>query len=202
VYDLGLNIINALWSARSLGKWFHPIDDAVFVIIVLLTLFTYATAAFMYLWALIEAVWVVAIAPATVCFAPFEYTWPTMITWGAYALKTGIKLLGMLLMLAVGTTLATGWAGYFGGLGAAINSYRIYYATVALVEAILFLISLWILPNKAAALIHMAGGGGGPNIDDKGASTTINMAQKTATTMAGGGGGKELGQRIQQKLMS
>jgi hypothetical protein len=201
VYNLGLSIIGSLWNARSWGKWFHPIDDAAFVTIVLLTLVTYAMAAIMYLWALIEAVWVVAIAPMAICFAPFEYTWPTMITWGAYALKTGIKLLGMLLVLAVGTVLATGWASYFGGLGASINSYRVYYATVALIEAFIFLLSLWILPNKAAALIHTTSGGG-PEVNDAGAAMTMQMGQKAATTMVGGGGGKELGRHIRQRLMS
>jgi hypothetical protein len=199
VYNLGLSIIGTLWNDRSWGMWLDPVDDLAFTLIVIATWITWALAALIYLWALIEAIWVVMIAPITLCFAPFEYTWPTMITWGAYALKTGIKLLALLLILAVGITLAGTWAAYINGLGTTLNTNRVYYATVALVESFVFLIAVWILPNKAAAIIHTTSGGG-PTIGDDGAKATVAMVQHAAG--ATGGGGKELGQQIQRRLMS
>jgi hypothetical protein len=176
-------------------------------LIVLATWLTWAISAIIYLWALIEAVWVVMIAPMALCFAPFEYTWPTMISWGGYALKTGIKVLALLLILAVGTALAGTWAAYFAGLGTGINKYRVYYATVALVESVIFLVAVWILPNQAARIIHTTGGGGIEPGGDAGAASTLHIAQqagKTAASAAGGAasGGKQLAQYVQQRLMS
>jgi TrbL/VirB6 plasmid conjugal transfer protein len=203
VYNLGLRIIGSIWNARTWGMWLNPIDDVALVIIVVLTWITWACSALIYLWALIDAVWVVMIAPIALCFAPFEYTWPSMINWAAYALKTGIKVLALLLILAVGTTLAGTWAADLAGIGTAINKYRVYYATVALVESFVFFVAVWILPNKAAALIHTSMGGGGPTIGDDGAKATVAMAQHAAgaTGVTGAAGGKELGQYVQQRLM-
>jgi hypothetical protein len=203
VYDLGLTIISTLWDARTWGMWLQPIDDIAFTLIVVLTWITWATSALIYLWALIEAIWVVTIAPMALCFAPFEYTWPTMITWGAYALKTGIKVMALLLVIAAGSVLANGWAADLAGLGTKINEYRVYYATVALVESLVFLISVWVLPNQAAKVIQTIHGGGIDLGGDAGAAGTIQAAQKGAS--AAGGvmtGGKQLAQHVQRRLTS
>jgi hypothetical protein len=203
VYNLGLTIIGTIWENRTLGMWLNPIDDIALVLIVVLTWITWACSALIYLWALIEAIWVVMIAPMALCFAPFEYTWPTLISWGAYALKTGIKVLALLLILAAGTVLARTWAADLAGLGAAINKNRVYYATVALVESIVFLVSVWILPNQAAKIIQTTSGGGNEPGGDAGATATVEAAKKGVGAAGSAiGGGKQLASYVQRRLMS
>lgn len=208
VYGLGLSIIGSIWNARTWGMWLNPIDDVALVIIVVLTWITWACSALIYLWALIEAIWVVTIAPMALCFAPFEYTWPTMVTWAAYALKTGIKVMALMLVLVAGTSLANGWAKDLAGLGVSINANRVYFATVALVESIVFLAAVWILPNQAAKLIQTSHGGGSEPAGDAGASSTIHgthQAGRVTAGIAGGGmagGGAQLGQYVQRRLNS
>src|SRR5215472_9510162 len=150
IYSTGLSLIDAIYDARAWGMWFHPIQDLALLSVTIITQMTWLATASIYLWALIESVYAVAINPILVCFAPLEYTFPMLVTWGQRLLALCTKIIALLLVLAVGMALAADWSNYLNVLGHGINDHRVYYATVTLVESLVFLSAVWWLPNEGA----------------------------------------------------
>jgi hypothetical protein len=103
LYDLGLQIVYMMDDARTLGAWFkHPLDTVLFLGLTFLTHITWAAAALVYLWLLIETKYYVAVGPIVICLSSFEYTWPILEHWAISLVQVGTRLLAALLVLAVG----------------------------------------------------------------------------------------------------
>lgn len=206
VYNLGLTLVNDLFAARSLGMWLHPIDDMAFVVVTLMVWMAWLCAAVIYLWLLIECVFVVAMGPIQLCFSTFEFTFPILFAYAGKLLALAVKVLVMLLVLAIGMNFVNQWITDLSGIGTTVNDHRIFYATTALVESILFVTMVWTLPNVASSTIRThLGGGGSSGHSEMAAESTINTATGAASTVAemtATGGTSELANYVQRKLSS
>lgn len=161
LYDLGLQIVYIMDDARTLGAWFkHPLDTVLFLGLTFLTHITWAAAALVYLWLLIETKYYVAVGPIVICLSSFEYTWPILEHWAISLVQVGTRLLAALLVLAVGLGLAHTWTSLLAAEGLSINTDQVGFGTAQLVAALLFFYALWALPKKAASLIQGKGSSG------------------------------------------
>ena len=185
IYTLGLNVCATLLKARTFALIIHPVDDAFFIAVVFAIQIIWLAAGMIYLWVQIEAVYLIALGPIKLCWTSFDYTYPTLLTWAESLLRAGVKLLALLIVSAAGMKLATDWNTYLNGLGTTINSNRMFYATLALVEALVFFIALWHLPKRASQNIRVEAAGGGADTDE-GAAGTMLAAGGRAAQAAGG----------------
>ena len=205
VYQLGLNIIDQLWSARSFMMWLNLLDDLIYCVLTVLAWAAYLGAGCGYLWVLIQAVYVVIIGPILLPFAAFEATFSMLYKWFEDVLGIGIKLLAAILMLGVGQTEATDWSTNFAALGwHGINNAQIYYAFVAFAEGIVFLALVWGFPYITGRMVrtHM---GGGLSWNDAGAWSLFRVASapaQAAGAMATGASPQQLGSFVRSKLLS
>lgn len=183
IYDLGSATAHTLLDARTYMMWLHPIDSISNYVICLMVWLTWLCAAVIYLFVLIQAVYVVAIGPIKLSFATLEYTWPMLMVWFEALLSIGIKLMATLLTLAIGLSEANAWAANFASLGLKINLEPNYYAFQALGEAAVFALCLWSLPYVAHRLVrtHL---GSGITWDDAGARTMLNAGKKATQAIA------------------
>jgi hypothetical protein len=160
-YDFGLQIIYLMDDARTVAAWFeHPIETIFFMVITVLTDFTWIAASIIYLWLLIETKFYVAIGPITICFASFEHTWIVLEHWLVSLLQVGIRLLTALLILAIDISLAHAWTATLSAAGYSINRDAISFGMVQLLDAVIVFYALWTLPSKAASIIRSQGSHG------------------------------------------
>lgn len=160
-YDLGLQIVYIMDDARTLASWFtHPLETVFFMAITFLTHITWAGAAIIYLWLLIETKFYVAVGPITICFASFENTWPVLEHWLVSLLQVGIRLLTAMLILAIDLVLAHEWTATLSALGVGINKESVNFGVTQFLCAIVIFYALWTLPSKAANLIRSKGSAG------------------------------------------
>jgi hypothetical protein len=181
--DLGLTIINMLRKARTLGSWFDIPDDLAFAIVVGMILITWFAAACIFLWALIELKWYVALGPATICFASFDHTWTTLENWLLTLLQSGIKFLACLLIIGISQLFANGWIAELSGLGTGVNTDSLMYAVLQLVEAGIVFYAMWTLPKKAAGIIQSRGASG--DLGGEGGEALFSAGTSTASFGAG-----------------
>jgi len=106
--------------------------------------------------------------------------------------------------------LAQNWIDYLNGVSGDLNAHRVYYATVTLVESIVFLFLLWYLPSHASNIVRTREGGGGMmSVAHAAAGSTIAAGAKAAQTVGGIAlsgslqqSARYLAKQIQSKLVS
>ena len=182
IYTLGDQIVSTLFHARTFMMWIHPIDDVGFCIVLGAVWVTWLAAAVIFLFTLMQCVYVVVIGPIKLSFATLEYTWPMLMVWFEACLSIAIKLMATLLTLAIGMREANGWVTDFASYGLKINLSPFSYVTLAILEAVIFAIAIWSLPVMAHRLVrtHL---GSGITYDDAGARTMVNAGKKMAQSV-------------------
>ena len=161
IYELGLNIVAIMRSNFHLATWFiHPLEDIELHGVTILTQICWFGIACVYLAVLLETKWIVAKGAVTIIFAGFDHTWGCLQTWLISLIQIGVRLLGVMMVLAIGLILASGWTSTIAEMGAGFNTNETQNGLTALVEAIVLFYSIWVLPKKAAGLIHSHIGGG------------------------------------------
>lgn len=177
VYNLGLHVAHMLLHARHFGTWFfHPVDDVLFLILIISTRIIWFAGALIYLWIFLEAKWVVAAGCVPVAFSAFEHTYPILENYFVTCLQAGIRLLAAMVVLAIGLLLAHGWIVDLDTRGLGINTDQVGYGVIQLVEAVLFFYSMWSLPKKAAQIVTSKGGGGVYTHDSEGAEAMFALS--------------------------
>lgn len=209
VYSLGLNMIGILLHDRSWFMWLHPGNDVLLLVLIFITWFTWLGAAFVWLWLLLESVFAIATGGILVCWSALEYTVPTIYAWGGWLLNIAIRILVTLIVLSVGTILVQGWVNDLSGLGLTINAHRMFYATQALVESVIFFFVIWYIPNHIGNIIrtHQGGGGSLGSVATAAAGNTLQAgatAAKTAVATVDGAGksAAQLSNVVRSKLTS
>jgi len=206
VYTVGLHIIGTLVHDRSLGVWlfgFLNLEDFVFGIVIIVLWVIWVSAAILFFWTQLQAVFVVLWGPIVVCWTPLRYCWPTLFTWCGELLATAIKIAAFFLTLGVVMTFARQWDTDLTALGASLNSHRIAYELQTLIESVIFIGVLCYVPNRATSLIRVELGGGAGSHGNEGATHTIETTQSAAKTAAGvasAAGNRELGAYVRRRL--
>jgi len=171
IYELGLNIVAIMRSNFHLAEWFtHPIEDIELHVVTVFVQVCWFGIACVYWAVLLETHWIVAKGAVTIIFAGFDHTWGCLQMWVISLIQIGVRLLGVMMVLAIGLILSSGWTETIAGLAAGFNANPAQNGLTALVEAIVLFYSVWVLPQKAAGLIHSHIGGGvgveGTGIED------------------------------------
>jgi uncharacterized membrane protein YgcG len=152
---------------------------------------------------LIEAALLVYVAPLVVAFTPLSWTFELLLTWGRSLLGISFKAALILMTLAIGMVLANNWIAAFNASSATFTT-NIWNLLIAVVEAILFAVCAWRIPN---AISGLAGGaaamGFGEAVfgmaayrsraaggsSDSGNSGSGNSGSSNGGNSGGGGGG-------------
>jgi hypothetical protein len=161
MYDLGLHIVAVMRSNFHWAGWFkHPLEDIGFHFLIPLVQLTWFAIACVYWAVLLETHWIVAKGAVTIIFASFDYGWGCLATWIVSLVQIGVRLLGVMMVLAIGLILTGGWTGTIDSMGTSFNLNTGQNALTQLLEAIILFYAVWALPGKAAGLIHSHTGGG------------------------------------------
>jgi hypothetical protein len=189
MYGLGLNLVAIIRNNFHLGAWFtHPLADLELHGITIFVQIIWFAIACVYWAVLLETHWIVAKGAVTVAFAGFEYTFGCLQTWIISLIQIGVSLLGVMMVLAIGLILTSQWTTQIAGMGAGFNANETQNGLTALLEAFILFWSVWVLPRKAAGLIHSHIGGGVP-VEGTGLESHVFDAG-TAIYRAGGQAGK------------
>ena len=111
----------------------------------------WAVASIIYLGALIEATLLVYVAPLVIAFTPLSWTFELLLTWGRSLLGISFKAALILMTLAIGMVLANDWIAAFNASSATFTT-NIWNLLIAVVEAILFAVCAWKIPNRISGL--------------------------------------------------
>ena len=208
VWDIGGQIVATIRAARTWMSFLDPTQDLIFGVVIAITYVIYLIAALLYLWVLIQAVYVVVIGAILLPFSVFEATFSMLYKWFEDVLGVGMKLLAVILLLAIGMNVASGWAADYAVLGKAMNNAQLYYALRALGESIIFCAMVGGFPYVTARMVrsHM---GGGMSWDDAGAWSMMrsasrqgqNAAREVARAGAQVASGGNLGGYVRSKLL-
>jgi TrbL/VirB6 plasmid conjugal transfer protein len=158
IYSMGLTIVGLLFSNRHWGAWFNLVADGEFLLLIVLTMLVWFAIAIRYLFIQVETEWIFIKGAVTVCFAAFPNTFVTLENWAVQMIKVGIRLIAVMLIIAIGISLAEDWTNTLRALGVTLNVNPVAYGAVQLSEAFLVLWAVWSLPQKADALIASSGG--------------------------------------------
>jgi hypothetical protein len=161
IYGLGLHIVAVMRSNFHWAGWFkHPLEDIGFHFLIPCVQLTWFAIACVYWAVLLETHWIVAKGAVTIIFASFDYGWGCLATWIVSLVQIGVRLLGVMMVLAIGLILTGGWTSTIDAMGTGFNLNAGQNALTELLEAIILFYAVWALPRKAAGLIHSHTGGG------------------------------------------
>ena len=161
IYELGLNIVAIIRSNFHLGAWFtHPLSDLELHGINIGVQIIWFAIACVYWAVLLETHWIVACGAVTIIFAGLDHTWGCLQTWLISLLQISVRLLGVMMVLAIGLILTSGWTNTISAMGTGFNANQTQNGLTALLEAIVLFYAIRALPQKAAGLIHSHIGGG------------------------------------------
>jgi len=186
IYSQGLHMIGDIYTARSWGMWFHPIDDIALLLLTGVAIVMWLLAALYYLLVLLEAAYVVVQGPITLCWGAFEHSRASMHSWVAHLIGVAVKIVALLLMVSIVMSTSNDWIANLDGLGPdGINAYRVYYATVALAESIVALLAITTFPSIAGHLVRTNLSSAMNSGLAEGTTTTVQRELRNAGQSAG-----------------
>jgi P-type conjugative transfer protein TrbL len=184
VFNSGVSVMQTIFNAKAGGSWYmEPFEKLEFFIVGLFVMLCWAAASIVYLGALIEAALLVYVGPLIIAFTPLSWTFEMLLVWGRSLLGIAFKVALVLMTLAIGITLATGWTS---GLNATTFTTNIWNLLITVVEAILFAWCVWKLPNQISGL---TAGAAIVGFGESLVSMAGDGASRGANMFRGGGGG-------------
>jgi type IV secretion system protein TrbL len=152
VFNTGISVMQTIFAAKAAGSWFNEVFEKVeFFVVGLFVMLSWAAASIIYLQCLIESALLVYVGPLIIAFTPLSWTFELLLTWGRSLLGMAFKAALILMTLAVGMTLANTWIANFNASAGSFTS-NIWNLLIAVVEAILFAVAVWRLPNGVSGL--------------------------------------------------
>jgi type IV secretory pathway TrbL component len=158
IAESGLQLARVFWSASGHASWFvAPLSALEDLICTAVIVVAFGIAAIIYLLATIEA-WVLIIgASVLLAFAALPWTWAMFPGWALAVLSACIKIFFLLCVLALGLHEATNWTAAMAATSGTLTE-NISLMMQATVEALLFVGSVYYLPNLMARLVIGAAG--------------------------------------------
>lgn len=205
VFQMGLDLVGDIWHATSWGLWFSLSSLSSLIIMTFIIWGIWLIAAVAYLFLLLEGVYAVAAGGYIVAFSALEYTWPTLMAWGAWLLSIAARIMITVLLLAVGVSFALVWVSslHASALSLLFNLHRTDNASRVMVGSLLFAITTIYLPHKFGAVIRtQLGGAGYAALAEAASGAAIDAAAATARVATGvsSAGGSELASYVQRKI--
>jgi len=190
VFDTGISVMQTIFHAKAAGSWFNEgFEKVEFFIVGLFVMLAWAAASIIYLGCLIEAALLVYIGPLIIAFTPLSWTFEMLLIWGRSLLGMAFKAALILMTLAVGMTLANTWIANFNASAGSFTT-NIWNLLISVVEAILFAVAVWRLPNGVSGL---AGGaaiiGFGQSVFGTGAWASGGGSSSNNSSSGDNGGG-------------
>jgi P-type conjugative transfer protein TrbL len=178
VLNAGFAMVEILSSAKGQGGWLHLIMDVEWAILVPIVFLAFLGAALVYLWALIDASWIVFSGPIFIAISGLEQTYDSVFDWAMKVLAISVKVLLLIMVIAVGMVLVQGWSAQLADNTAAITT-NLYWLIMSVAQAVLFCLMVAFIPNH---IMSLAGGG------SSGASHGENLAANAPGSVASAAG--------------
>lgn len=199
VFDNGIHVMQTIFATKAAGSWFSQVfENLEFFVVGVAVMLAWAIASIIYLGALIEAALLVYVGPLVIAFTPLSWTFELLLTWARSLLGISFKSALILMTLAIGMILANNWIADFNASAPTFTT-NIWNLLIAVVEAMLFAVMAWKLPNRisglagGAAIIGFAEAILGGAASGAGAAYNALSASSGSSNSDGGGNGGSSG---------
>jgi type IV secretory pathway TrbL component len=152
VFNAGLSMVGTLWHAKAAAGWLHPIMELEFLLVSIGIVLSWTAAALIYLGALLEGAWIVYVGPILICFSTLSSTAPMLIQWATRVLAIAIKIAVLLLVLAVGMSLAQIWGQQLAENSTTIGT-NLWWLVLSLVQSVVFAYLVYKVPGAVTSLV-------------------------------------------------
>jgi P-type conjugative transfer protein TrbL len=226
VFDEGINIMMMIWNAKASAGWLTEIIQFIeFFFAALFVILCWTVASVIYLGCLIEAALLVYVGPLIIAFTPLSWTFEILLLWGRSLLGLAFRLALILMTLAIGMALANNWTSFIADTSSTFST-NIWNLLLTIVEAIVFAVCVWRMPNRirgltagaatigfgegvlgmaaagaGAAYGALRGGSGSSNSNSSG-SASSGCSPGGAGSGGNNGGGQQAAQQMAAKVQS
>jgi type IV secretory pathway TrbL component len=152
LFNAGLSMVGTLWHAKAAAGWLHPIMELEFLLVSIGIVLSWTAAALIYLGALLEGAWIVYVGPILICFSALSTTAPMLIQWATRVLAIAIKIAVLLLVLAVGMSLAQIWGQQLAENSTTIGT-NLWWLVLSLVQSVVFAYLVYKVPGAVTSLV-------------------------------------------------
>jgi P-type conjugative transfer protein TrbL len=221
VFNQGGQLMQAIFAAKATGHWFTALVQSIeFIFAGLAVMFAWVVASLLYLGALIEIALLAYAGPLIISVTPLSWTFDLLVVWARSLVSIGFKVALILMTLAIGTDLASGW---IADMDPATFTSNIWNLLIIVIESVLFAYCVWKVPNRLSGLVPGAAvigfgealAGTAANAAQSAGREGLNLAGKGISAAAGpvghaaAHGAQALGheamalmQKVQSKLTS
>jgi type IV secretion system protein TrbL len=110
IWQLGLNLVGILYSAKAAGGFLHPVMDIEFFVTAAAVTIAWLFAALLYLLLLLEATVAVVLGPIFVALGGLESTGEALVAWAKTLVAIALGIVALLLTVAAGVVLVQNWS--------------------------------------------------------------------------------------------
>jgi P-type conjugative transfer protein TrbL len=158
IFQLGLNLVGILDTAKAAGGWLHPVQDIEFFVTAVAVAIAWLLAALLYLMLLLEGSVAVVLGPIFVALGGLEGTGDALIAWAKTLVAIAVSTIALLLTIAAGLALVKGWAIQLEASSTSITTNSTWLILAA-AESIAFFFILKHIAAMSQSIIGRSAGG-------------------------------------------
>jgi P-type conjugative transfer protein TrbL len=189
VFQLGLNLVGIINTAKAAGGWLHPVQDIEFFVTAVAVAIAWLFAALLYLMLLLEGAIAVVLGPIFIALGGLESTGEALVAWAKTLVAIAVSIIVQLLTIAAGMVLVQQWAVQLQANSTSLTTDDTWLI-LAVAESIAFFFILKNITAMSQSIIGRSAGGLGAAVLG-GVAATIGGAASAAHGAVRGGGGND-----------
>jgi P-type conjugative transfer protein TrbL len=190
IWQLGLNLVGILYSAKAAGGFLHPVMDIEFFVTAAAVALAWLFAALLYLLLLLEATVALVLGPIFVALGGLESTGEALAAWAKTLVAIALGIIALLLAVAAGLVLVQGWATQLQAVKATLTTDSTWLI-LAVAESIAFFYIVKHIASMSQSMIgRSAGALAGAVLGGIGAAAG-GAASAARGALGGGSGGNQ-----------
>lgn len=183
VFQLGLNLVGILDTAKAEGGWLHPVQDIEFFVAAVAVAITWLLAALLYLMLLLEGSVAVVLGPIFVALGGLESTGEALAAWGKTLVAIAVSIIALLLTVAAGLAMVQEWTIQLQANRDAITTNS-YWLILTVAQSLAFFYIVKHIATVSQSIIGRSAGGlgsavlGGIGATASGAASAVGGAMR------------------------
>jgi len=158
IFQLGLNLVGILDTAKAKGGWLHPVQDIEFFVTAVAVAIAWLFAALLYLMLLLEASVAVFLGPIFVALGGLESTGDALVAWAKTLVAIAVSIIALVLTIAAGLILVQDWSAQLQAANASITTNS-YWLILTVAQSIAFFFILKNIAAMSQSIIGRSAGG-------------------------------------------
>jgi P-type conjugative transfer protein TrbL len=189
VFQLGLNLVGIINTAKAAGGWLHPVQDIEFFVTAVAVAIAWLFAALLYLMLLLEGAIAVVLGPIFIALGGLESTGEALVAWAKTLVAIAVSIIVQLLTIAAGMVLVQQWAVQLQANSTSLTTDDTWLI-LAVAESIAFFFILKNITAMSQSIIGRSAGGLGAAVLGGVAATVSGAASHAMGAMSGGSSNK------------